>query len=65
MMNLQKAIIAWAKMCETDIDRVTMMHVWQINLWIDQNVANVGHVWPFSDKLTSCYLEGFSHNPET
>ena len=23
MMNIQKAVIAWAKMCETDLDRVT------------------------------------------
>ena len=23
MMNIQKAVIAWAKMCETDQDRVT------------------------------------------
>ena len=25
MMNIQKAVIAWAKMCETDLDRVTNM----------------------------------------
>ena len=27
MINIQKAVVAWAKMCETDLDRVTIRRV--------------------------------------
>ena len=34
MMNIQKAVIARDKMCETDLDRVTILVTYDVLLWM-------------------------------
>ena len=47
MMNIQKAVIAWAKMCETDLDRVTSIGWYMLLehqvIWCQGEAAGPNH----------------------
>ena len=44
MITIQKAVIAWAKMCETDLDRVTSLIGWILLIvyWFSNKTHEIG-----------------------